>query len=388
MTLTDMLDALRGATTLTVSENERAIALIDGRFHDILGPGRHTLPARGERLTIERHDISARATLVSGYTDALLKARPDLAARHLTDAKAGDHEVLVVVNEGKPVMTLSRGERMVFWTDAGPWEIERYDLSQALDAPRAMVDRVTNAGMRARVAGFIAFHAVAPGHIGLLYVDSVFERELTPGAYAFYGAGRKLDVKLIDTRWSVMEVSGQELLTRDRVTIRVNVSVAYRVNDAQRAVAEADDFSAILYREVQHAFRKALGALTLDAILEKKTGIDAEAAEPVRARLAELGVEIGDITLKDVILPGEMREILNRVVAAEKEAEANVIRRREETAATRALLNTAKVMAENPVMLRLKELEALETISGRVGSLVIHNGPKGLLEDVVRLSEG
>ncbi len=88
-----------------------------------------------------------------------------------------------------------------------------------------------------------------------------------------------------------------------------------------------------------------------------------------------------------MILPGEMREILNQVVAVQKEAEANVIRRREETNATRSLLNTAKVMAENPVMLRLKELEALESIAGKVERLTVTNGTEGLLNDLVRLRD-
>ena len=82
-----------------------------------------------------------------------------------------------------------------------------------------------------------------------------------------------------------------------------------------------------------------------------------------------------------------MRDILNKVVAAEKEAEANVIRRREETNATRSLLNTARVMAENPVMLRLKELEALSEIAGKVERLTIHNGTAGLMNDLVRLRD-
>ena len=103
--------------------------------------------------------------------------------------------------------------------------------------------------------------------------------------------------------------------------------------------------------------------------------------------MAEIGVEVSDIALKDVILPGEMREILNQVVSAEKQAEANIIRRREETNATRSLLNTAKVMAENPVMLRLKELEALEAIAGKVERLTVHNGTGGLLNDLVKLRE-
>jgi regulator of protease activity HflC (stomatin/prohibitin superfamily) len=102
--------------------------------------------------------------------------------------------------------------------------------------------------------------------------------------------------------------------------------------------------------------------------------------------MAAIGLDVGDISIKDVILPGEMRDILNKVVNAEKEAEANVIRRREETNATRSLLNTAKVMAENPVMLRLKELEALEKIADKVQTLTVHNGTQGLMNDLVSLA--
>ena len=102
--------------------------------------------------------------------------------------------------------------------------------------------------------------------------------------------------------------------------------------------------------------------------------------------MAAIGLEVTDITLKDVILPGEMRELLNQVVSAQKAAEANVIKRREETNAARSLLNTAKVMADNPVMLRLKELEALESIAGKVEKLTVTNGTSGLMNDLVKLS--
>ena len=147
------------------------------------------------------------------------------------------------------------------------------------------------------------------------------------------------------------------------------------------------DFEEALHRALQLAFRRTLGALTLDRLLAEKVTVDAEAAKAVRTEMARIGLEVGEIALKDVILPGEMREILNRVVAAEKEAEANVIRRREETHVTRSLLNAAKVMAENPVMLRLKELEALESIAGKVERLTVHNGTEGLMTDIVRLRD-
>ena len=152
-----------------------------------------------------------------------------------------------------------------------------------------------------------------------------------------------------------------------------------------KAWADVKDYDEVLHRALQLAFRKTIGQRTLDNPLAERVTIDAEAAQAVRDAMAEIGIEVGEIALKDVVLPGEMRDILNRVVEAEKEAEANVIRRREETAATRALLNTAKVMQENPVMLRLKELEALTEVAGKVERLTVHNGTAGLLNDVVSL---
>ena len=87
--------------------------------------------------------------------------------------------------------------------------------------------------------------------------------------------------------------------------------------------------------------------------------------------------------VKDVILPGEMKTILNQVVEAEKVAQANLIRRREETAATRSLLNTARLMEENPTLLRLKELETLEKVTEKVGKLTVYGGLEGVLKNMV-----
>ena len=192
-------------------------------------------------------------------------------------------------------------------------------------------------------------------------------------------------MKIVDTRQHALDVTGQEVLTRDKVSLRVNLVAKYAVVDVVKAVSSVKDYADALYRALQHAFRQSLSAKSLDEILSRKGEVDLEAAKQVRDEMAAIGLEVGDISIKDVILPGDMRDMLNKVVNAEKEAEANVIRRREETNATRSLLNTAKVMAENPVMLRLKELEALEKIADKVQTLTVHNGTQGLLNDLVSL---
>jgi hypothetical protein len=82
-----------------------------------------------------------------------------------------------------------------------------------------------------------------------------------------------------------------------------------------------------------------------------------------------------------------MKDILNQVVAAEKTAQANNIRRREETAATRSLLNTAKLMADNPVLVRLKELEALEKVTAQVDRITVFGGMDGVMNDLVKIGD-
>jgi regulator of protease activity HflC (stomatin/prohibitin superfamily) len=98
----------------------------------------------------------------------------------------------------------------------------------------------------------------------------------------------------------------------------------------------------------------------------------------VGPELERLGIRLESIGTKDVVLPGEMKTLLNRVIEAEKEAAANVILRREETAATRSLANTARVMAEQPVLLRLEELEAMKDIAERIQEVHVVVGADGL----------
>lgn len=377
-----ILEKTLGRQRVLVKENERAVALYKGEVQTILVPGEHWLANRRNRLDIARHDLK-NPEFASVYEKALFDKLPDQANRHLTVVRTGRTEVAVVERDGLLHTVLGPDRRLVLWTDAGPWKATLVDTAAELAVEKPLLQRL----IQARKADYLTVHAVADGQAGLLFVDGVYEKTLLPGMHGFWIVGRQAQVKVVDLKRQSLDVAGQEVLTKDRVTIRVNIAAEYRVVDPLKAVATVKDFQESLYRALQFAFRKTLGALSLDQILEKKVTVDEEAATKVRADMAEIGVEVTDISLKDVILPGEMREILNQVVSAEKQAEANVIRRREETNATRSLLNTAKVMAENPIMLRLKELEALETIAGKVERLTVHNGTGGLLNDIVKLRE-
>jgi regulator of protease activity HflC (stomatin/prohibitin superfamily) len=183
-----------------------------------------------------------------------------------------------------------------------------------------------------------------------------------------------------------MEVTGQEILTRDKVSLRVNLTALWQVLDAVKARGAFTSFTELVYKELQFALRETVGARTLDELLGDKGMLDREIGDAVRAKVEEQGLAIRSVGVKDVILPGEMKTILNQVVAAEKIAQANLIKRREETAATRSLLNTARLMDDNPTLLRLKELETLEKVTEKIDKLTVFGGLEGVLKDVVRIN--
>ena len=218
--------------------------------------------------------------------------------------------------------------------------------------------------------------------VGLLIVDGELREVLEPGLHAFWKFQRVLQIELVDRRVQTMEVAGQEILTRDKVSLRVNLTALWQVLDAVKARAAVSNFVDYVYKELQFALREAVGVRTLDELLGDKGALDRE-IERVGREARGHGLAVRSVGVKDVILPGEMKTILNQVVEAEKVAQANLIRRREETAATRSLLNTARLMDENPTLLRLKELETLEKVTEKIDKLTVFDGLEGVLKDMV-----
>ena len=209
---------------------------------------------------------------------------------------------------------------------------------------------------------------------------------LRPGSYGFWKYNRSIVVKLLDMRIQAIEVSGQEILTRDRVSLRINLSGSYRITDPETVALKLNDYAGFIYRELQMRLREAVGTQVLDSLLEDKDSLNLVLADSIRSKLVEYGIEIISIGVKDIILPGEMKQILNQVVEAQKESEANLIKRREETQAMRSLHNTAKMMENNPTLLRLKELEALERVTERIDKISVYGGLEGVLNDLVKLA--
>jgi regulator of protease activity HflC (stomatin/prohibitin superfamily) len=249
-----------------------------------------------------------------------------------------------------------------------------------LDADTARV--LTRTRNLAGVADALSTVEVPDTAVGLLIVDGELREVLKPGLSAYWKYQRSLRVEQVDLRLQTLEVAGQEILTRDKVSLRLNLTALWQTVDAVKARATVSNLADYIYKELQLALRQAVGMRTLDELLADKGALDREVAA-YADKLAVSGLAVRSVGVKDVILPGEMKTILNQVVEAEKVAQANLIRRREETAATRSLLNTARLMEENPTLLRLKELETLEKVTEKVGSLTVYGGLEGVLKNMV-----
>ncbi len=218
----------------------------------------------------------------------------------------------------------------------------------------------------------------------LVWVDGRFSHILPPGKYAFWKNVAKVMLVPVDLRETMLDIGGQEIMTADKVTLRLNAVATYRVADAHKALSAADDARQALYREAQLALRAVIGGRELDQFLADKDAVASELEEIVRQRVAALGLEVISLGIRDVILPGDMKDLMNKVTEAKKAAEANLIVRREETAAMRSQANTAKVLEGNPTLMRLRELEVLERVATS-GKLNVVLGEKGLAERVVNL---
>jgi regulator of protease activity HflC (stomatin/prohibitin superfamily) len=219
---------------------------------------------------------------------------------------------------------------------------------------------------------------------GAVFIDGDFVETLPPGRYAFWKNMAQVKFVQEDLREAMFDVAGQDIMTADKVTLRMNAVVTYRVADARTAVSTVDDVRQALYREAQLALRAVVGARELDTFLMEKDGVASELADMVRARAKTLGVELIAVGIRDIILPGEMKDLMNRVTEAKKAAEANLIARREETAAMRSQANTAKLLADNPTLMRLRELEVLEKVAAN-SKLNIVLGEKGLTDRVMNV---
>ena len=277
-----------------------------------------------------------------------------------------DNEIVLYFVNGifKEVLTTNR---YAFWKGYIDSEFVKIDLSKVNITEQVPMALLENVKLKLYVRKF----QVANFEKGLLFVNGSFVKEMTAGTYYFWNNAISVEIKNADTRQQQMEISGQELLTKDKATLRINFFVSYQIVDVLKALVNNKDAEKQLYVLMQLALRAFVGNFTLDELLGRKEAIAKEILQEVTLKINDLGLVVSDAGIRDVILPGDMKEIMNQVLVAEKKAQANAIMRREETASTRSLLNTAKLMEENEMLWKLKEMEYVEKIADKIGEITI-----------------
>lgn len=361
---------------IEVQPNERVFLQIDGVPARYLGPGQHRVWVNPFKL----------AKVVRVPVSGLLA---DLDERHLalvpkddlTVINLGEHQRALVTRRGRAALWLGAGIHQV-WTVERALDRESGALVPLIGVRVIDVSAVEATLLKSDVAELAKkasdyVETTAPeGCAVLRFVDGRLDAVLPAGRHAAWTSAHTVTQTIIDLRERVFAVNAQEVMTKDRVTLRLNVSAVVKVADARRLASVAAAPDDVVYLALQLAAREAITTRTLDELLAGRDQVQAVMVPAVKARAALLGLELIELGVKDVVLPGEMKDLLNKVIQAQKEAEANVILRREETAATRSLAQTAKVLSENPLLMRLKELEAYKDLAQKVGQvhLVLGDG--------------
>ncbi|MES2675787.1 MAG: slipin family protein [Pseudomonadota bacterium] len=315
---------------------------------------------------------------------------PELFADYLQLWETGEQQVGLVYQQGVLREIKAPGQRGAYWRTKQSISIEALDISNEFKVSDTLVRTLSGAReplLSRSATSAVALSSVAEGHIGFLLVDGKTVDSLQPGLQMWWKFNRVIEVKQFDLRLQNMEVNGQEILTKDRVSLRINLSAMWQIANAEIVKRELADAKDYLYRELQLALRTIVSTQTLDELLADKNSLNQQVLAIVADKSAVYGITLKSVGARDIILPGEMKAILTQVVEAQKVAEANLIKRQEETQSTRSLHNTAKVMEGNPVLLRLKELEILEKITARINTLNVYGGLDGVMNDMVRLTD-
>lgn len=348
---------------ITLTDFQRGVLVRDGKLTRFLEPGRHKFFTFSAELSAIVFDLDDGFTAL---TPELARVLPAAAFDELVVERG---EIAMLSVDGLPKAVLVPG-RYALWRLRG-------EPSVLVHSTADVVSSIQKSFWKLAPSSHVMIATVQPYERALVVVDGKVERVLEPGSYALSTDDRTVSVARVDLRERELSIVGQEVMTLDKVSLRVNVAARYRIVDPVLSHVASVDLAAALYTEVQMVVRRLVAGRSVDSLLaERMTAATAMLGE-IAERVRGWGAEVTAVDVKDVVLPGEMRVLMNKVVEATKQAEASVILRREEVAATRSLANTAKMLAESPTLMRLKELEVLRDVAERVGKVtVVASGDK------------
>ncbi|WP_160712329.1 slipin family protein [Chitinophaga solisilvae] len=355
---------------VTINAYERGLVFRRGVYQRMLREGRYWLDF-GEEVKIFFIMTPFEAPV---ELNILLQDTTLAEALHVITVK--ETEIVLMYQNGLLHRVLTAG-RYTFWKSQINYEFIRADIS-SIDIPETISRNTLSHRL---VNSFVRTYVVESYEKALLLVDGHYVRTLKNGIYHWWRNETSIQVLKVDTRQLQAEMNGQEILTRDKAALRINAWMQYRVSSIETALLQNKDYERQLYILFQLALREYVAGLSFDELLEKKETLAPYILQAVSDKATALGVSVAGFGIRDIILPGDVKEIMNQVLVAEKKAQANIITRREETASTRSLLNTAKLMEDNPMLFRLKEMEYVEKISEKISNISV-SGNGALLDQL------
>ncbi|QIL39075.1 slipin family protein [Pedobacter sp. HDW13] len=344
---------------VTISTNYVGLVFKRGKLKDALTEGTYWL-GFGEEITL--YDMGKEYFFTLAELEVLLTNTYFTDLVHVVDV--ADNELALVYRNQNFKSVLTAGNHAI-WKGLSSYTFEKVNISNM--EIEANIDR--NLLEKAPLVNYIRAFKVESYEQALLFIDGKFDKVLEAGNYMYWKNATTINVVKTDMRQLNLEVVGQEILTKDKAQLRINFSVQYKVADIIKALLENKDFDKQLYVTMQLALRESIGLMTFDELMESKEKIAAQVMDLTLTKAADLGIKLTNCGVKDIILPGDVKEIMNQVLIAEKRAQANIITRREETASTRSLLNTAKLMEENAMLYKLKEMEYVEKIAEKINNI-------------------
>ena len=355
---------------IIINENQKGLLFDNGVLKMILNPGKYR-PLFGKTIEILplEGEITPNGCNVQKILDYCLGAKALISSVLVNNGEICLHYVNGVFDG-----CLTAG-RHAFWSECGAHEF------RVISTEEPKVKEVPAVILRQLDSGIVQEINVADGFGAIVFYDGKATEYLGAGRYFYWNSAVRVTCKIYDLHIQTLNVVGQEILTKDKVGLRVNFAMEWRITDYAKLAENYTDISSSLYTAAQLALRDHLGAKTMDELLAERDKLGDEVLRELQERTSDSFIEVISAGIKDVILPGEISAIMNSVLAAEKRAQANVITRREEVASTRSLLNTAKLMDENETLRRLKELEYIERICQNVGEITV-DARSGLIEQL------
>lgn len=206
---------------------------------------------------------------------------------------------------------------------------------------------------------------------GLRYHKGKFVGLISPGQYWIFALNST--ILKIDTRPNYLTVGGQEILTSDGISIKISIAANYQVIDPILATHEVEDHMQALYLKLQLAVREIIGSMSFDEILEKRSLITEQLMGRLPNQVQEIGLSLYSANIKDITFNSELKKAHAQVVSAKKVGLAALEKARAEGAALRSLANTAKMLENNPALLQLRVLQALDEKAGN--TVVLNMSP-------------